>query len=343
MRAVVVQSPGIIAIREVPEPVIGEYDALCEVLAAAVCSGTDNHIVEGHPYFLKDTAFPLILGHEGIGRVIAVGTKVRYLNIGDLVTRVINKLPEGSGFFLRNGAFAERALVVDWQAMKDDGLGEKLWKQHTIHRVLPSDFDPVASTMIITWRETHSFLKRMQPAAGQQILIIGSGATALSFADHARNMGIAAAVIGSRKREGAFRQAGVKAFTPYEEGHYIENLQAYGIENINLIIDAVGKSETLNQVLPLLVFSGKIGVYGLDGFLDYTIDSSKASGDFSYFSGEHYDEGSSHDEVIDFIKTDKLDLWRYLSRDHIYPLERVTDALEATRKRETFKSVIKFV
>lgn len=340
MKAAIAQSPGEIIVKQVPDPVIGDYDVLCETLAASICSGTDFHIVHNDPY--HQVHYPVILGHEGIGRVLALGAKVRNFKKGDLITRIINRLPAGSGYAMQWGAFAEKSLATDWQAMRDDGLDESLWRPLTIHRVLPTGFDPVKSTMIITWRETFSFLKRLQPQTGQTMLLIGSGATALAFADHARNLGLRLLVIGGADRIEAFTKSGAKLFVSYKDKEYFNKLKAEMVSGTDIIIDAIGNSKTLNEILPLLKKSGKIGVYGLDGHLDYKIDIAQAAGDFSYYDGQIYDEGSAHDEIIDFIEEKKLNAWDYLDKNHIYPFEQIKDALAASHGRKVLKSVIKF-
>lgn len=340
MRAIVVQSPGEIVVEHVPDPVIGEYDVLCETLAASVCSGTDYHVVHNDPY--HKAAYPLILGHEGIGRVTELGRKVKNFKKGDVITRVVNRLPRESGYAVQWGAFAEKSIATDWQAMRDDGLAESEWRTATIHRVLPDGFDPIESTMIITWRETYAFLKRMDPQEGQTVVIIGSGATALAFADHVRNLGLTAVIVGSPGRKELFSKSKAKVYVSYQDTDYIRTIASQLDFGVDIIIDAVGKSNTLNQVLPLLKRSGKIGVYGLDEYLDYKIDRSQAQGDFSYYSGELYDEGSAHDDIINFIQNKKLNAWDYLDANHIYPIERITDALDAAKNRNTLKSVITF-
>ena len=339
MKAAIVTAPGEICIREVPEPVIGHYDALCEVLAVGVCSGTDNHIVAGKHY--RMVPFPLILGHEGIGRVIACGKRVRYLKDGDLVTRVFNKLPKGSGYAIKYGAFAERAVATDWRAMQADGLPEKEWRPYTVHRVLPKNTDPVAATMIITWRETYSFLSRMKPQKKERMLLIGSGTQALSFAEHGKNLGLAVSVIGNPGRKKLFAKVGVKTFISYKQKNIGAILQKRG-ELFDIIIDTVGRSNGANAVLPLLKHGGKIGVYGLDDFWNYKIEVAKPRGDFSYFTGRQYDEGSAHDAVMKYIKQKKPNAWNYLSKKHIYPLAEIKTALLAAHERKVMKSVIVF-
>jgi L-iditol 2-dehydrogenase len=337
MKAVIVKSPGKIEISEIPDPVMGEYDVLCETLAAAVCSGTDNHIVEGHPYFVE--AYPLVLGHEGIGRVVARGDKVRNIKVGDIVTRVFNKLPEGSGFHLREGAFAEKTIATDWEAMRDDGIDVEAWHNNRVHRVLEGDADPVASTMIITWRETLSFLYRVEPKKGDRILIIGSGANALAFSEHLYNMECDITVIGSEQREKEFIMGGINVFVSYKDEGYLSDSH---FDDFDIIIDCIGNSKNVEKVLSTLVRNGKIALYGLDDFGNYCINPTLARGDFVFFNGEKYDEAAAHDEVMSHILDKKLNHDLYLDEDHVYGMEDVEKALDATKNRQVLKSVIKF-
>lgn len=329
MRGVVVQSPGVVAVREVPEPRMGEYDVLCEVLASSICSGTDKNIVHNHPY--HRVRYPLVLGHEGIGRVIALGPKVRNFKIGDVVTRVVNDIP---GYHAQYGALAERALARDWQAMRDDGLAG--WEQHTVHRALPSGFDPVEAAPIITWRETYAYFSNMNPQPRERMLVIGSGANALSFANHGKNAGLRVVVIGSPKRKNSFDSIGVDAYLPYQSADLANQLEQAGISSFDMAIDAIGSQASLNAVLPLLVPQGKVGIYGLDEGLDF----SKPRSDATYFHPEEYDEGSAHDSVMGHINQGMLNPWNYLSRDHVYPLNDALKAFEAAWSGSAIKSVV---
>lgn len=333
MKAALLIAPKTLVIKEVPEPIMSDYDALCDILASSVCGGTDHHLFLNDPYF--KIQFPVIIGHEAIGRVTRCGTKVRNLKPGDLVTRVFNKLPPESNIHLQWGAFAERGVVTDWQAMRDDDLPESEWSQFRVHRVLPPNFDPLASTMIITWRETYSFFKQFCLDLDQNALIIGSGSQALAFADHCRNTGISFEVIGSTERSFLFQKKGAKQFFDYRDfASYPTNTR------FNIIIDAIGKSDTVNKVINCLVDNGAVAIYGLDQFSSYELDRNRAPDEFSVFSGEKYDEASAHESIIDFIKDGKLNAWDYLSNDHIYHLDQILDALLSTAERKVLKSVI---
>jgi D-arabinose 1-dehydrogenase-like Zn-dependent alcohol dehydrogenase len=65
MKAVVVEQPGQLQVREIPEPTPGDYDALCRIEYGAVCTGTDQHLISAT--FPWPVQYPTILGHESIG------------------------------------------------------------------------------------------------------------------------------------------------------------------------------------------------------------------------------------------------------------------------------------
>ncbi len=329
-----------IEIKQVPDPMVGEYDVLCKTLACAVCSGTDNHIVAGHPYFR--VKYPTVLGHEGIGQVLGHGPKVRNFKKGNIVTRVLNRVGESSGLNLNFGAFAEKTIVKDWRAMQEDGFEKEVWSQYTINRVLPKDFDPIESTMIITWRETASFIDEMKINNNESVAIIGSGATALAFADHLKNQGNKITVIGSSKRKKQFIKIGASGYIPYKDISGSGKLLNYGMKEIDTLIDCIGNYDNLKIYLPLLKRGGKLGLYGLDSYKVCKEKLEKRSNDFTFFDGEVYNEGSAHEKVVKDMECGRLNPWDYLSKDHIYPLEKITDALKAAKNRETFKSVIDF-
>jgi propanol-preferring alcohol dehydrogenase len=82
MRAMVLDRPGSpLAEREVPDPAAGEGDVVIAVEACGVCR-TDLHVVDGE---LPDPELPLILGHQAVGRVSAVGEGIEDLSVGDRV------------------------------------------------------------------------------------------------------------------------------------------------------------------------------------------------------------------------------------------------------------------
>ena len=338
MKAVIVEAPKKVLVREVPDPVMDDYDVLCSLEAASICSGTDNNIVNGDPY--HKVSFPVILGHESIGRVVKKGKKVKHFNIGDLITRTYNKLPENSGYSILYGAFAELGIATDWLSMKEDGLPRGEWSKYTVNRVLPDTFDPIESTMIITWRETLSFLSRIDLKKNDNVLVIGTGGNALSFVEHAKNLGCNTVVVGSESRKELFENVGAKKVVSYKNENALKKIQEVGLGSFHAIIDTVGDREYMEKFLTLLKKGGKVGVYGLSKYDDYGVTDGEVRDGVTYFDGEIYDEGSAHDAVVENIKVGKLNAWNYLSKDHIYTLAQASDALRACKERSVIKSIL---
>jgi len=103
-RVAVIEKPGgKVIIKEYPLPDPAPGTLLIKIELCGVC-GTDVHTYNGH---MPDAPFPIILGHEIVGKVIALGKGVKtdYLgkpiNVGDRVTmdssviRMNTTLPEG--------------------------------------------------------------------------------------------------------------------------------------------------------------------------------------------------------------------------------------------------------
>jgi len=82
MKALRLTGPGrALSYDEVPEPLPSGREVLIDVLACGVCR-TDLHVLDGE---LPDIDYPVILGHEIVGRVVRAGRGVRGVKVGDRV------------------------------------------------------------------------------------------------------------------------------------------------------------------------------------------------------------------------------------------------------------------
>ncbi|KAJ5733980.1 hypothetical protein N7493_002766 [Penicillium malachiteum] len=82
MKALVYTGPGTVEVLERPKPTIQEpTDAVVRLLHASIC-GTDLHILKGDVPSAKPG---LVLGHEGVGIVEALGSAVRGVEVGSRV------------------------------------------------------------------------------------------------------------------------------------------------------------------------------------------------------------------------------------------------------------------
>src|SRR3954463_1418946 len=80
MRATVITAPRIVGLQSVPTPAPGPGEVLVEIEGCGLC-GSDLPVWEGRPWFdyPREPGSP---GHEGWGRVEAVGPGVDALDVG---------------------------------------------------------------------------------------------------------------------------------------------------------------------------------------------------------------------------------------------------------------------
>lgn len=72
-------------LEDVPEPSIGINDVLIKVLRTGIC-GTDVHIYKWDTWAQKTIPVPMVVGHEFVGEVVAVGSNVADFHPGEIVS-----------------------------------------------------------------------------------------------------------------------------------------------------------------------------------------------------------------------------------------------------------------
>jgi len=80
VKAAVISSPGVVGIETVDDPEPAPGGVVVQVAACGLC-GTDLHILQGE----FAPTLPIVPGHEFAGVVVAVGTRVEGLAVGDQV------------------------------------------------------------------------------------------------------------------------------------------------------------------------------------------------------------------------------------------------------------------
>lgn len=341
MKAAVVNQSGRLEIWDVPTPKPGPYEVLCKMCYGATCAGTDIHLMDGqHP---RPIAFPTILGHESVGRVVEVGAKVRNFRVGDLVSRV--GAPAGllPGLNASWGGFAELGIARDHWQMRKDGRDAAEWNAYRVNQIIHPAIDEKTAPMLITWRETLSYTNRVGIQAGDRVLLLGSGANALAFAAHCCNLGAQVIVVGSARRESVFRSFPICGYVDYRSGGLAQEVAALArslsISLFDFMIDGVGGAETANALLPLLKQDGVFCNYGWNGRKSYGLNPFHAQRSFRVYA-DGYDEEESNSQVQAMVLSGRLRAAPWYDLERAVPLSEIADAYDRLRRHEALKYLI---
>ncbi len=87
MKAIIKEKPGKgFVIKDIPEPQIkNPRDVKLQMIYSGIC-GTDFHINEWDEWSAENIKTPHINGHEGLGKIVAVGNAVTKTKVGDIVS-----------------------------------------------------------------------------------------------------------------------------------------------------------------------------------------------------------------------------------------------------------------
>ena len=261
MRALVVTEPGSFALRDIPPPAPDPYQALVRITCCGVCNSTDWKVINGQMPWAG--TYPLVLGHESVGTVEAVGDHVRKFRIGDMVTRPIYPRSEKMGSAW--GGFAEYGVVTDASAMADDG-DPSLLDDYNAQRqnVVPGGLDPVSAALAISLAETASVLDGIPPVAGRRVLIAGTGIAGLALTLWCKLAGGGPVVTLGRRAERLekARQLGADQAVATTAADWKPRVRRALGGDAHIVIDAIGDLRFADHLLDLVEPSGSCIAYG---------------------------------------------------------------------------------
>lgn len=183
---------GIWMVNDTPMPEPGHNDLLIKIRKTAIC-GTDVHIYNWDDWSRKTIPVPMIVGHEYVGEVVAVGQEVKGFQIGDRVSGEghitcghcrncragrthLCRNTQGVGVN-RQGCFAEYLVIPAFNAFKiPDNISDEL----------ASIFDPFGNAV-------HTALSF--DLVGEDVLISGAGPIGIMAAAVCRHVGARNVVI----------------------------------------------------------------------------------------------------------------------------------------------------
>jgi 2-desacetyl-2-hydroxyethyl bacteriochlorophyllide A dehydrogenase len=198
VKAFVVTAPGESSVADVEAPVATAGEVVVDVARVGVC-GTDVEFFTGEMAYLHDgkAAYPMRLGHEWCGVVVATGSGVDESWIG---RRVAGDTMLGCGECERCRSarqhLCERRTEVGISGAQAGALAERLAIPASSLRSLPDTVDDVAGAMVEPGGNALRAVWAANLQAQERVLVLGPGTIGLLVARFAAAAGAEVHVMG---------------------------------------------------------------------------------------------------------------------------------------------------
>jgi threonine dehydrogenase-like Zn-dependent dehydrogenase len=280
--AAVLVKPKTIELREFPRPAIGPDDALLRIEACGIC-GSDYEQYEGHLPETEDyKQFPVIPGHEPLGRIEEIGRRASEWWRVDVGDRVAVRSGYGCGRCEACRRFEPAACRTrgGTYGYTDVEKAPYLWGGYAEHMYLgpfsvmkqadadlPAEvavmFNPLAAGL--SWAGT-------VPATGpdDRVVILGAGQRGLCCVIAAREAGARRIVITGLARDAAklalARELGADVAIDVEAGDTVAQVREATGGGAEVVVDTTPYApRSLTDAVAIAARRGRIVVAGLKG------------------------------------------------------------------------------
>jgi 2-desacetyl-2-hydroxyethyl bacteriochlorophyllide A dehydrogenase len=260
MNAIILNEPGSLAMHDVPEPhAPGAGEALIRVHRIGFC-GTDYHAFHGRQPFFN---YPRILGHELGVEVLAIGSGVSNVVVGDKCS-IEPYLNCGSCLACRKGRTNCCSNMQVLGVHLDGGMRERLVVPATkLHASKTLSYDALAlvETLAIGAHATD----RAAVEKGETVVVIGAGPIGLAAIQFALLSGARVIVIDRAvPRLEACKELYPEVITLDPEKSFIDQLtELSGGDLADVVIDATGNLASMGCSLEYVGQTGRLVYVGL--------------------------------------------------------------------------------
>jgi threonine 3-dehydrogenase len=254
--------PGL-RLETVPDPVPGINDVLIRVSKTGIC-GTDLHIESWDPWAARTIKPPLIIGHELVGRIVAVGSNVSDFKPGDLVS--------GEGHvtcgLCRHCMAGQRHLcagTVGLGVQRDGAFAEYVTLPMTnIWHHWPGIDEEVAAIFDPFGNAVHTALAF--EVHGEDVLISGAGPIGLMAIAVVRHAGARFVVVSEPnafRRSLAERMGATVVVDPTTTDLKDVQRQLGMVEGFDVALEMSGVAAALRTAIANMAHGGRIAVLGI--------------------------------------------------------------------------------
>ncbi len=262
MTAAVLYGKRDVRIEQIPIPRVGPGEVLVRIKAALTC-GTDLKVYR-QGFHARMIAPPAVFGHELAGVVEEVGDGVESFSQGMRVVSA-NSGPCNQCFFCErhlanlcedlhfiNGAYAEFIKIP-----------ERIVRQNLL--ILPDEVDFHEAALVEPLACVLRAIEETGIVEGDNVAVIGMGPIGLMFVQILKSMGAKVIAVGKRSSQLAMAaMMGADHILDSTHSNVVEQVRKItdGRRGTDVVIEAVGTTETWQQAMGMVRRGGIINLFG---------------------------------------------------------------------------------
>ena len=265
MKALLLEAPASLAIRQMQEPVAGPGEVLIRVAACGIC-GSDVHGYDGSS---GRRIPPLVMGHEAAGIVAAIGPGVTRFAPGDRVT-FDSTVYCGNCFFCTRGEvnLCDRREVVgvSCQEFRRHGaFAELVAVPERIVYALPQSMEFAEAAMLEAVAVALHAVHLTTLAPDSSVLVIGAGMIGLLIVQSLQALGCKRILVADvdETRLRLARELGAEHALCASGASLIDAvLQQTEGRGVDAVLEAVGRDETIRTAIDAVKKGGTVTLVG---------------------------------------------------------------------------------
>ena len=345
---------------DIPMPQVGPKDVLVQVKYCGVC-GSDVHFYEtdeeGYILFPGHTKLPVVIGHEFSGKVVEVGSEVKDIRVGDLVT--VEEMnwcgecgPCRAGYFNQcrqleelgftlNGAFAEYVVAHSKYAWKLNDIAEATGDEDKTYRV-----GAMVEPTSVAYNGVISASGGIKP--GQHVAVFGTGPIGSAAIQILRAAGAAkifAFEMRPERRALAVLSGATRVYDPAELSRQGTSpadviMQETKGQGVAMGVEASGATRAVvPDIEKALAVGGKLVQIGMVAggtplqLLTYQVKRAAMYGAIGHSGHENFPN------VIQLMAAGRMDMDGIATG--VFPLDEALEAIKDTTKRTGGKILVK--
>jgi 2-desacetyl-2-hydroxyethyl bacteriochlorophyllide A dehydrogenase len=211
------------------------------------------------------SALPVTIGHETAGRVIACGSEVRNLNVGDRV--VINPAVAcGECASCRAGNIDDCRNRQAVGMVRDGAFAKLVLAPADFTYVMPDNVPTELGALAEPLTTSAHALATADMSAGKRVVVFGPGPIGQGAAILARQMGASDVVVvgmNDAARFATLRALGFDRVVDMADADAREKLAVLAGDGFNIVIEAAGVPAVVDQALAVLAPWGILALAGM--------------------------------------------------------------------------------